>query len=260
MDRIPISGCWLSMWLGQQAPSHKLGEEEESAYHRVPMRLPLHKKTMRFVADPYRRMRKPALLGAVLSLVLLYVLMAGLAPPLEKDQPPQPAQHKLDPEQLSVPTTAAPGVVVAGGATITGGKQPANDAPDADSLQERDGHVALRGREHDGNEGAQGAGDDVEQPSPPKVAATAAALDKTPPALATGDASKTPFVIRLILPLVAGFCFGFLGSVPVAGPTSAMVLKLGIQGKYSAGLTIAFGGAISEAVRISCSSLKHRHD
>jgi threonine/homoserine/homoserine lactone efflux protein len=37
--------------------------------------------------------------------------------------------------------------------------------------------------------------------------------------------------------------------VPVAGPTSAMVLKLGIQGKYRAGLTIAVGGAISEAVR-----------
>ncbi|KAL4095237.1 hypothetical protein PRIC1_008614 [Phytophthora ramorum] len=60
-------------------------------------------------------------------------------------------------------------------------------------------------------------------------------------------ATQAPFVLRLLLPLVAGFCFGFLGSVPVAGPTSAMVLKLGIQGKYSAGLTIAVGGAISEA-------------
>lgn len=222
--------------------------------HRVPMRLPLHKKTMRFVADPYRRMRKPALLGAVLSLVLLYLLMAGLAPPLEKDQPPQPPQ----PEQLSVPTTAAPGVVVADGAIITGDKQPANDARDVDALQERDGHVALRGREHEGNEGAQGAEDDVEQPSP-KVAATAVALENNPLALAAGDTPKTPFIIRLVLPLVAGFCFGFLGSVPVAGPTSAMVLKLGIQGKYSAGLTIAFGGAISEAVRTSWFSSKQRH-
>jgi hypothetical protein len=64
-----------------------------------------------------------------------------------------------------------------------------------------------------------------------------------------GAAAHAPLVIRLLLPLVAGFCFGFLGSVPVAGPTSAMVLKLGIQGKYRAGLTIAVGGAISEAVR-----------
>ncbi|CEG37513.1 lysine exporter protein (lyse ygga) [Plasmopara halstedii] len=59
--------------------------------------------------------------------------------------------------------------------------------------------------------------------------------------------TQAPFVLRLLLPLIAGFCFGFLGSVPVAGPTSAMVLKLGIQGKYRAGLTIAVGGAISEA-------------
>ncbi|POM73041.1 Hypothetical protein PHPALM_10151, partial [Phytophthora palmivora] len=61
------------------------------------------------------------------------------------------------------------------------------------------------------------------------------------------SATPAPFVLRLVLPLVAGFCFGFLGSVPIAGPTSAMVLKLGIQGKYSAGFTIAVGGAISEA-------------
>ncbi|KAG7401980.1 hypothetical protein PHYBOEH_008501 [Phytophthora boehmeriae] len=69
-------------------------------------------------------------------------------------------------------------------------------------------------------------------------------MDPTPTPEPTAQA---PFVLRLLLPLVAGFCFGFLGSVPVAGPTSAMVLKLGIQGKYTAGLTIAVGGAISEA-------------
>lgn len=61
------------------------------------------------------------------------------------------------------------------------------------------------------------------------------------------SATHAPLLLRLLLPLTAGFCFGFLGSVPIAGPTSAMVLKLGIQGKYSAGLTIALGGAISEA-------------
>ncbi|CAH0473972.1 unnamed protein product [Peronospora belbahrii] len=60
------------------------------------------------------------------------------------------------------------------------------------------------------------------------------------------NVTQVPLVLRLLLPLIAGFCFGFLGSVPIAGPTSAMVLRLGIQGKYTAGLTIAVGGAISE--------------
>lgn len=204
----------------------------------------LHKKTMRFVADPYRRMRKPALLGAMIALVLLYMLMAGLAPSLQKDQPPQSAPLKLEPEPL--PPTAAAGVVIAGGAIITGGNHLiANHDRDTDAVQVRN---VLRGVEHEGYEDAQGAGDDMMQPPPAKVATDA--VDNSPPVLAAADASQTPFVVRLVLPLVAGFCFGFLGSVPVAGPTSAMVLKLGIQGKYSAGLTIAFGGAISEAVRI----------
>ena len=61
--------------------------------------------------------------------------------------------------------------------------------------------------------------------------------------------SNVPLGLRLLLPLVAGFVLCFLGSVPVAGPTSAMVLKLGVQGKYTAGLTIVVGGAIAEAVR-----------
>ncbi|TDH73637.1 uncharacterized protein CCR75_003024 [Bremia lactucae] len=61
------------------------------------------------------------------------------------------------------------------------------------------------------------------------------------------SATHAPFVLRLLLPLIAGYCFGFLGSMPIAGPTSAMVLRLGIQGKYNAGLTVAVGGAISEA-------------
>ena len=61
--------------------------------------------------------------------------------------------------------------------------------------------------------------------------------------------SNVPLGLRLLLPLVAGFCFGFLGSVPIAGPTSAMVLKLGVQEKYTAGLTIVVGGTIAEAVR-----------
>jgi hypothetical protein len=100
---------------------------------------------------------------------------------------------------------------------------------------------------------------DVVQPRPGHVQAPIAAdrgvatdeeahEDETDPQPSLEPATQAPLVLRLLLPLVAGFCFGFLGSVPVAGPTSAMVLKLGIQGKYRAGLTIAVGGAISEAV------------
>ncbi|CAI5735451.1 unnamed protein product [Peronospora destructor] len=73
------------------------------------------------------------------------------------------------------------------------------------------------------------------------------AMNFTDPTSLPEMTTPVSLVLRLLLPLVAGFCFGFLGSVPIAGPTSAMVLKLGIQGKYTAGLTIAVGGAISEA-------------
>lgn len=105
-------------------------------------------------------------------------------------------------------------------------------------------------------------GDEPGQPPAPLVPAQAQRAREPPVALneklnipADGeegeeDGTEVPLVLRVLLPLIAGYCFGFLGSVPVAGPTSAMVLKLGIQGKYSAGLTIALGGAISEAVGI----------
>ncbi|RMX67222.1 hypothetical protein DD238_001124 [Peronospora effusa] len=76
---------------------------------------------------------------------------------------------------------------------------------------------------------------------------TEEAMESTDSIPSSEFTTQVSLVLRLLLPLVAGFCFGFLGSVPIAGPTSAMVLKLGIQGKYTAGLTIAIGGAISEA-------------
>ncbi|KAF0734682.1 hypothetical protein Ae201684P_005051 [Aphanomyces euteiches] len=53
--------------------------------------------------------------------------------------------------------------------------------------------------------------------------------------------------LRYLLPISAGFIFGFLGSIPIAGPTSAMVLKMGIQGKYWEAQTVALGGAAAEA-------------
>ena len=61
--------------------------------------------------------------------------------------------------------------------------------------------------------------------------------------------SNVPLGLRLRLPLVAGFCFVLIGCIPIAGPTSAMVLKLGIQEKYTGRLAIAVGGAIAEAIR-----------
>ncbi|EQC39827.1 hypothetical protein SDRG_03247 [Saprolegnia diclina VS20] len=88
----------------------------------------------------------------------------------------------------------------------------------------------------------------------------ATAISKTPvPTTITSpiggdDDTKPPppaverfWLVRLVLPLVAGFVFGFLGSIPIAGPTSAMVLKMGIQGEYWAAQSIALGGAAAEA-------------
>ncbi|ETW07599.1 hypothetical protein H310_02075 [Aphanomyces invadans] len=55
------------------------------------------------------------------------------------------------------------------------------------------------------------------------------------------------WMLLYLLPVVAGFFFGFLGSIPIAGPTSAMVLKMGIQGQYWDAQTVALGGAVAEA-------------
>lgn len=44
-----------------------------------------------------------------------------------------------------------------------------------------------------------------------------------------------------------GFLVGWIGSIPVAGPISALVLTRGIQGRFRAGVFIALGGGITEA-------------
>lgn len=162
--------------------------------------LPLYKRTMRFVSDPYVRMKKRAVLVCVVALVLLFLLLsrwsddASSLAATDRGVPRFDANHAPQAEPTPAQQQRAGEAAVAPG---IGEKQPIVDGDDADD----------------------------------------------------GATPHAPFVVRLLLPLVAGFCFGFLGSVPVAGPTSAMVLKLGIQGKYHAGLTIAVGGAISEAVR-----------
>lgn len=45
-----------------------------------------------------------------------------------------------------------------------------------------------------------------------------------------------------------GFVVGWVGSIPVAGPISALVLTRGIEGRFRAGVFIALGGGITEAV------------
>lgn len=47
---------------------------------------------------------------------------------------------------------------------------------------------------------------------------------------------------------IFGFAFGFIGSVPIAGPISALVFRSGITGRYGRGRAIAIGGAIGEGM------------
>lgn len=63
----------------------------------------------------------------------------------------------------------------------------------------------------------------------------------------TKDHITRGFLSRTASPLLIGFCLGFIGSVPIAGPTSALVLKLGIQQKYWPGRAVAVGGALAES-------------
>jgi len=52
----------------------------------------------------------------------------------------------------------------------------------------------------------------------------------------------------MILAALLGLVFGVLGSIPVAGPISALVVSRGIEGRFKAGVYIALGGAIGEAI------------
>ena len=42
-----------------------------------------------------------------------------------------------------------------------------------------------------------------------------------------------------------GFCFGFFGSIPVAGPIAALVLKRGLTGRFRSAALVGAGGAIA---------------
>jgi threonine/homoserine/homoserine lactone efflux protein len=50
----------------------------------------------------------------------------------------------------------------------------------------------------------------------------------------------------MFLAAVLGFLFGFVGSMPVAGPIAVLVLVRGLDNRFRSGLFIALGGAIAE--------------
>ena len=57
-----------------------------------------------------------------------------------------------------------------------------------------------------------------------------------------------------------GLCFGFVGSVPIAGPVSALVFRCGIDGRFKRGQGIAIGAAVAEAgYARAYSACHHRH-
>ncbi|ETV86277.1 hypothetical protein, variant [Aphanomyces astaci] len=84
----------------------------------------------------------------------------------------------------------------------------------------------------------------VASPSSPVIPGVAVTSAAPVPNPTTGP---DLWLLSYVLPIVAGFCFGFVGSIPIAGPTSAMVLKMGIQGQYWDAQTVALGGAVAEA-------------
>jgi threonine/homoserine/homoserine lactone efflux protein len=52
----------------------------------------------------------------------------------------------------------------------------------------------------------------------------------------------------MLLPLLIGFAFGFLGSMPVAGPISLLVLHLGLAHDSRHAVYVAVGGALAESL------------
>ena len=52
----------------------------------------------------------------------------------------------------------------------------------------------------------------------------------------------------MALAALVGFLFGFLGSVPVAGPIAVLVFSRGVDGRHRSGMSIAVGGALAEGI------------
>jgi threonine/homoserine/homoserine lactone efflux protein len=51
----------------------------------------------------------------------------------------------------------------------------------------------------------------------------------------------------MIVAALLGLAIGFVGSIPVAGPLSALVLRRGLEGRFRAAAFLALGGGIAEA-------------
>jgi threonine/homoserine/homoserine lactone efflux protein len=47
--------------------------------------------------------------------------------------------------------------------------------------------------------------------------------------------------------LLVGFLFGFIGSIPVAGPIALLVFAYGVSDRFKSGLYVALGGALAES-------------
>lgn len=53
---------------------------------------------------------------------------------------------------------------------------------------------------------------------------------------------------RMIFAALLGLAFGFVGSIPIAGPISALVLKRGLAHRYASAALIGVGGALAEGI------------
>jgi threonine/homoserine/homoserine lactone efflux protein len=53
--------------------------------------------------------------------------------------------------------------------------------------------------------------------------------------------------VATVLAITFGFLFGFLGSLPVAGPIAALVLARALEGRPRAGIALAAGAALAES-------------
>jgi len=52
----------------------------------------------------------------------------------------------------------------------------------------------------------------------------------------------------MLIPILVGFAFGYIGSMPVAGPISVLVLHLGLAHDSRKALYVAVGGAVAESL------------
>ena len=61
----------------------------------------------------------------------------------------------------------------------------------------------------------------------------------------------------MALAALLGFAFGWVGSIPVAGPVSALVVARGLEGRFSSGVWIAIGGGLVEALYAASSLVSY---